>query len=234
MGWAIQDGPDPYTGAVSRFRSSCMHRLCADDLGHRFGRRALFRHLSMEVEGGEAVAVTGRNGSGKSTLLRILAGVLAPVEGTVRLVRNGQAIPAEERPLHTGYVAPYLNVYEDFSARENLAFLARVRRLEQVDPRIDQALEVVGLAGRADDRVGTFSSGMRQRVKYAAALVTEPVLLLLDEPSTNLDAAGLAMVDRVMQHQRTAGGLLVVATNNAEEAARCDRQVSVEPASPIS
>jgi len=86
----------------------------------------------------------------------------------------------------------------------------------------------VGLAGRTGDLVGTYSSGMKQRVKYAAALLADPPLLLLDEPSANLDEAGLAMVDRVMDRQRARERLLVVATNVAEEAARCDRAVCVE------
>lgn len=204
------------------------HRLIADDLGHRFGRRALFRHLSFAVEPGERVAVTGSNGSGKSTLLRILAGVLRPTEGTVTLIADGTAVEPEERPLHTGLVAPYLNVYDGFTTRENLRFLAQARRLSDADAHIQDLVGLVGLAGRADDLVQTYSSGMKQRVKVAAALLGRPVLLLLDEPSTNLDEAGLRMIDRVTAHHVDRGGLLLLATNDAAEAARCDRVISVE------
>ncbi len=194
----------------------------------RFGRRLLFRGLSFTLEGGRALAVTGANGTGKSTLLRILAGVLTPTRGTVRLETEGGAVSDEERPLHTGLVAPYLSVYDGFTARENLAFLARARRVPQAEARIEAVLECVELAGRGDDLVRTYSSGMKQRVKYAAALLAEPPLLLLDEPAVNLDAAGLAMVDEVVAYQRGAGRLLVVATNAASEAARCDTQLCVE------
>jgi heme exporter protein A len=204
-----------------------MH-LEAADVGMRYGRRVLFRRLSFRLEGGRSLAVTGANGAGKSTLLRILAGVLTPRAGEVRLAMDGRAVPREDRPLHTGLVAPYLNVYDGFSARENLAFLAQARRLSARQERIRAVLDLVGLAGRADDLVGTYSSGMKQRVKYAAALLARPPLLLLDEPSANLDAAGLAMVDRVVAHQREAGRLLVVATNVTEEAARCDQALRIE------
>jgi heme exporter protein A len=205
-----------------------MPRLTVDSVGHRFGRLVLFRKLSFTLDGGQSVAITGSNGSGKSTLLRILAGVLTPRAGQVTLTVDGKVVPKEERPLCTGLVAPYFNVYDGLSAHENMAFLAEARQLPDAASRIEAALDQVGLAGRTDDLVGTYSSGMKQRVKYAAALLADPPLLLLDEPSANLDEAGLAMVDRVMAHQRSTEGLLVVATNVAEEAARCDRTVCVE------
>lgn len=205
-----------------------MPRLVADRLAKRFGRRVLFRRLTFALEGGRSLAITGANGSGKSTLLRILAGVLRPSKGAATLHLAGAPVAAEDRPLHTGLVAPYLNVYDGFSARENLAFLAQARRLPRQKARIEAVLALVGLTDRADDRVGTFSSGMQQRVKYAVALLAAPPLLLLDEPTTNLDAAGLAMVERVMEHQRAAGALLVVATNVPAEADRCDAVLRLE------
>lgn len=205
-----------------------MPRLTVDSVGHRFGPLVLFRRLSFTLDGGQSVAITGSNGSGKSTLLRILAGVLTPRAGEVTLTVDGEVVPPEGRPLRTGLVAPYLNVYDGLSAQENLAFLAEARQLSNAAPRIEAALDQVGLAGRTGDLVGTYSSGMKQRVKYAAALLADPPLLLLDEPSANLDEAGLAMVDRVMDRQRARERLLVVATNVAEEAARCDRAVCLE------
>ncbi len=205
-----------------------MLRLVADRLGKRFGRRVLFRDLSFELEGGRSRAVTGANGAGKSTLLRMVAGVLRPTRGAVALHLDGRVLSDEERPLRTGLVAPYLNVYDGFTARENLAFLAQARRLPGAPARIEAVLELVTLADRADDLVGTYSSGMKQRVKYAAALLAQPPLLLLDEPAANLDAAGLAMVERVTASQRAAGGLLVIATNVAAEAEQCDAVIRIE------
>ena len=205
-----------------------MVHLVAEHIGHRFGRRVLFRSLAFSLDGGESLAVTGANGSGKSTLLSIVAGLRRPVRGRVRLEDAGTPVPDEERPLRAGLVAPYLNVYDGFSARENLAFIARARRLPEVEQRIQAMLDLVGLADRADDFVAAYSSGMKQRVKFAAALLPAPPLLLLDEPTSNLDEAGRAMVDRVITHQRERGGVLLLATNNREEAAWCDRELCVE------
>ncbi|MEZ4700069.1 MAG: heme ABC exporter ATP-binding protein CcmA [Rhodothermales bacterium] len=202
-------------------------RLTTERVGRRFGRRWLFRNVAFELSAGESLAVTGPNGSGKSTLLRILARLLQPTEGEVRLEIDGQAVDQERHPLRTGFVAPYLNVYDGFSARENLDFIASARRMPDRAARIGAVLEQVQLADRADDRVATYSSGMKVRVKYAAALLAYPPLLLLDEPTTNLDARGVGMVRDVMQQHLDRGGLLIVATNNADEARWCARELPV-------
>ncbi len=205
-----------------------MASLVAEQIGHYFGSLLLFRRLSFELGDGESLAVTGANGAGKTTLLRILAGVLTPKAGEARLFVDGQEIEAEARPRRVGLVAPYLGLYETLTARENLAFLARTRRLSDAETRIGAVLARVGLADRADDPVSTFSSGMQQRVKYAAALLPEPPLLLLDEPAANLDAPGRDMVGAIVDEQRQRGGLVVVATNRADEAARHPRTIRIE------
>lgn len=203
-------------------------RLVASDVGKRYGSRVLFRRLSAEIRGGESLAVTGANGAGKSTLLRILAGVLTPSKGNVDLFVDGQQTSSEYHPLHVGLVAPYLNVYDGFSPRENLAFIAKARHLPDQERRISDMLETVALADRADDLVVTFSSGMKQRVKFAIALLAEPPVLLLDEPRVNLDAAGLDMVVRIIARQEERGGITIVATNDPQEAARHDRRLRIE------
>lgn len=202
--------------------------LTADQVGHSFGRLRLFHRLSVSLHGGETLAVTGANGAGKSTLLRIFAGVLTPRRGTVTLTVEGEPVPDEEHPLRSGLVAPAVGVYEELTARETLRFLARARRLDDPDRRIGTVLDTVGLTARADDPVGTYSSGMQQRVKYAAALLARPPLLLLDEPSANLDAAGRDMVASIVAEQRARKHLLVVATNRLDEADRHDRQLRIE------
>jgi len=205
-----------------------MASLVAEDVGHRFGTLLLFRHMSFSVSAGETLAVTGANGAGKSTLLRILAGVLAPKAGSISLTVDGDDVGRDRRPQYVGLVAPGVGVYGDLTAQENLAFLSQVARLSNAEERIDRVLQRIGLADRADDSVSTFSSGMRQRLKYGAALLTDPVLLLLDEPSANLDAEGRELVEDVVTTQRRNRRLLVVATNRREEAERHDRILRLE------
>ncbi|MEP0547838.1 MAG: heme ABC exporter ATP-binding protein CcmA [Rhodothermales bacterium] len=202
-------------------------RLSVEGLAKRYGRRSLFRGLDFDLGPGDSLAVTGRNGAGKSTLLQIVAGVRTPTAGTVRLWLRGEEVEPEARPLRTGFVAPYLNLYDAFSARENLDFLARARRLADAEARIEAVLDRVGLGGRGDDLVRTYSSGMKQRVRLAAALLAGPSLLLLDEPTANLDAPGRAVVEAVAGAHREAGGILLVATNVDHEAALCERAIEV-------
>ncbi|PSQ63444.1 MAG: heme ABC exporter ATP-binding protein CcmA [Bacteroidetes bacterium QH_10_64_19] len=205
-----------------------MATLTVEHIRHHFGRLVLFRDLSVTLRGGEALAVTGANGAGKSTLLRILAGILTPRDGTVTLTVDGTVVPDERHSRHAGLVAPAVGTYEELTARENLRFLAQARRLPDAEARINTVLDRVGLAARADDRVATYSSGMQQRVKYAAALLADPPLLLLDEPAANLDAAGREMVNALVARQKQQGTVLVVATNRADEADRYDRQLRIE------
>ncbi|MFO8232765.1 MAG: heme ABC exporter ATP-binding protein CcmA [Longimonas sp.] len=202
-------------------------QLTARGIGQQFGRLVLFRDMDFALHAGTSVAVTGANGSGKSTLLRIVLGLLTPTVGEVQLQVDAEAVPRAERVQHMGLVAPYLGVYEALSARENLSFLAQARSVPGADDRIAAVLERVGLTNRADDAVGTYSSGMQQRVKVAAALLHEPPILILDEPSTNLDAPGRAMVRAVQDEHVAQGGLLVVATNHASEAETCDRAIAI-------
>ena len=205
-----------------------MTELSASGLGKRFGRRVVFRDISLKVEGGTSVAITGHNGSGKSTLVRVLAGVLRPTKGTVSLSVDGKEVPGDLRPFRTGLVAPYLNLYSRFSPEENLRFIARARSLPNREERIAATLERVGLSDRGGDLVATFSSGMIQRVRLAAALIADPDVLILDEPTSNLDEAGHEVVRRAIDDACKAGRVVVVATNDAREAAACDAQCSVD------
>ena len=199
-------------------------RLVADGLSMRFGRRRLFDGLTATVEPGAPLAVTGVNGSGKSTLLLLLAGLLVPTAGEVRLEVGGRAVEPRDRPRTVGYVAPALDLYDALTARETLAFLARARSLPGADGRVAAALDRVGLADRADDPVSAFSTGMRQRLRIATALVHDPPVLLLDEPGATLDAAGRDLTASLVADDAR---VVVVATNDPAEAALCARRVGL-------
>jgi heme exporter protein A len=188
--------------------------LHLDNVSKRFGERAVLRNVSAEVRGGEALVVTGANGSGKSTLLSVIAGLLRPDRGTVRYLQKGE--PVRDRRRFLGMVSPDLTLYPELTALENLEFFARVRGLAWEPPRGRSLLDRVGLTGRGRDLVGTFSSGMRVRLKYAVALQPKPGLLLLDEPTAMLDEGGMDVVEGIIAEQRTRG-ILVLATNDPRE-----------------
>lgn len=205
-----------------------MHTLTTHNLGHRFGRRLLFRKMELSFVGGTTTAIVGSNGSGKSTLVKILAGLMLPAKGEVQLLVGGKMVESELRPLSCGLVAPYLNVYDGLTPRENLQFLAKARRLPNSIDLIDAVLDLVQLGDRGDDLVQTFSSGMIQRVRLATALLSDPPVIILDEPTATLDAMGEEMVYEVIERSAKMGKIVIVATNEQADAEKCQFQVNVE------
>ncbi len=200
-------------------------RLTATGLQKVFNRRTIFREVSFSVGQGETLLISGRNGSGKSTLVKIIADVLTPSNGTVRLEVEGR-VEVSLRQRQIGLVAPYLQVYEEFSAEENVLMGYALRGLAPDPGRAADLLESLGLGGRRKDLVRTFSSGMEQRVKYAMALAHSPGVLVLDEPMANLDAEGIDAVRAIMDGHRTHG-VLVVATNDLTDVPQHDRRVDL-------
>ena len=193
-----------------------MFELQLEDATKRFGHRTVFHRVCAHVRSGETLVITGHNGSGKSTLLSVIAGLLPSDEGRVRFSEDGRELPGTERRRFLGLVAPDLTLYPELTATENLEFFARVRGVARDATAGDALLDRVGLSGRGRDLVGTFSSGMRVRLKYAVALHAQPRVLLLDEPTAMLDEAGVRLVESVIEEQR-ARGILVLATNDPRE-----------------
>ena len=193
------------------------HWIELNAVAHQFGWRPVFAPLNASVFGGQTLVISGINGAGKSTLLRIIAGLLTPSEGSVSVTVAGQKQDAVSRRNAVGYVAPDLTLYRELSAAENLEFFARLRGITLTKDDLIAILTQVGLRGRGRDLVGTYSSGMRQRLKYAFALLSQPPILLLDEPTANLDIHGIAIVEQIVAEQKKRGGISIVATNEPRE-----------------
>jgi heme exporter protein A len=157
-----------------------------------FGERTALEGVGLELEAGRSLLVLGPNGAGKTTLLRILATLLRPSGGEVRVL--GCALPREAWKLRgrIGYLGHEPLLYRDLSGRENLRFHARLHGLprERAEAQIAELLAAAGMERRADGRVAELSAGMRQRLAICRCVLHEPELLLLDEPDSNLDAEG--------------------------------------------
>lgn len=193
-----------------------MVSLRISNLTHEFDDRMVLRGLNCDFTG-SCLVVTGPNGSGKSTLLKIIAGLLTPVEGDVVISVDGQVISPFARRDFIGMCAPDLHLYPELSPRENLRFLLTAKSVPAGENVILHALDRVGLGDRADDPVKTLSSGLRRRAAIASAFVHKPLVLLLDEPSSNLDEPGKAMLASIIEDQRRCG-MVVIATNERDEA----------------
>jgi len=190
--------------------------LEAHGLAKQYNGRLVFAGLNLTVAQGTCLVIAGPNGSGKSTLVRLLCGLTRPTAGEVTVTIGASSRPPRECRSFIGLVAPDLALYNELTALENLAFFAKVRGLHLDRSALEGLLARVGLAGRGHDLVATYSSGMKQRLKYAQALLHGPRLLFLDEPTTNLDEAGIQMVAEIVAEQKKRG-LLVLATNDPAE-----------------
>ena len=196
---------------------SGLNRLIVTDVARHYGRRKALSQITFTCEAGEIIGLLGPNGAGKSTLLNILATLLAPSLGRVeygdRTAADGAAVRAQ-----IGMLGHDLFLYPELTARENLSFFGHLYGLRDVAERVRLALEGANLASRADDQVGGFSRGMRQRVALERALLHDPKLILLDEPFTGLDQASTAALVARLKDRQRAGCLIVLATHDLDVA----------------
>ncbi|OGX88880.1 ABC transporter ATP-binding protein [Hymenobacter glacialis] len=194
-------------------------------LGKRFQRDWIFRGLTRTFRPGSATAVLGPNGAGKSTLLNTLSGQLLPTDGTVTYTVAGRAVAVEDVPQHLAYAAPYLELLEELTLLELLQFHTRFKPLRPL-VTLDKLIGLMYLERGRHQLVREFSSGMKQRLKLGLALYADAPLLLLDEPTTNLDATGVAWYQEHVQATK-AGRTLLLSSNVPAEYAFCDEQLLV-------
>jgi heme exporter protein A len=201
--------------------------LQLDNIRKEFSRRIIFDKIDFSLKNGDSIAITGINGSGKSTLVKIIAGILSPTRGAVTLTVNEKEMKVEQYHNYIGFVAPYIQMYDEFSAYENLGFFSRIRGLKFESDYADHLLQKVLLYNRRSDPVRTYSSGMKQRLKYAFSLLHKPEILILDEPRANLDRHGIATVYDIMGEHKP-GGILILATNDQEDLSFTDRVINLD------
>ena len=189
-----------------------------DRVSKHYGRRRALWRVSLTCSAGAITGLFGPNGAGKSTLLNLLSTLGRPSEG---VIRYGEATADEWGDglrARIGVLGHDLFLYSDLSARENLAFFAHLYDLRHVDPLVSASLAAARLTERGDDRAGSFSRGLRQRLALERALVHAPRLVLLDEPFTGLDDASAGLLVDRLQQLRSTGAIVVMATHDFDVA----------------
>ena len=180
----------------------------------RFGLKTVLRGLDFQVSAGEFVALLGPNGAGKTTFLRILASLSRPGMGEVRIA--GYALPQQAAAVRQrlGVVSHQPLLYGDLTAEENLRFYGRMYNVPNINQRITEVLELVGLAARRRDLVRTYSRGMQQRLAIGRAVLHDPDVMLFDEPHTGLDQDASAMLDGVLREVAASGRTVVMTSHD--------------------
>lgn len=201
--------------------------ITLQNLGRRYNREWIFRHIDYAFSFGKKYAVLGPNGSGKSTFVKVVSGSLAPSEGSISYRDNhGQPVSVEHIYQQLTIAAPYTELIEEFTLRELIAFHFKFKRyMPGFD--FDEVVRILHLEKALDKEIRFFSSGMKQRVKLVLACCSWSGMVLLDEPMSNLDAAGeewyLSLIERTIKAER----VLIVASNQTKEYSFCDEHIDI-------
>jgi ABC-2 type transport system ATP-binding protein len=213
--------PNP-CAAVGDAMADAPVSIRADALGRTFGPVQALGDVDLAVDSPRILGLVGPNGSGKTTLIKCLLGLLDPTSGTAAV--NGtdaRTLTADDRA-RIGYMPQHDAVYGDLTVRENVAFFARLYDVPDRDTAVDRTLSFVDLEERATARIGELSGGMVRRTSLACALVHDPDVLVLDEPTVGLDPELRATMWDGFRDRRDAGDLVLVSTHYLGEATRCD------------
>ena len=208
-----------------------MAALAAANLRKTYGNTEVVAGLSFAVNRGTCFGLLGPNGAGKTTTLRLCLGLTAPDSGTISL--NGHAIPAaaQKARARVGVVPQFDNLDPDFTCAENLLVFGRYFSIpdREITARIPQLLDFAGLGSKADARIATLSGGMKRRLTLARALVNDPEIIFLDEPTTGLDPQARHLIWERLKQLKSAGKTLILTTHFMDEAERlCDSLIVID------
>lgn len=191
-----------------------------------FGNK-VFNNVDIKCNNRDLIIITGENGSGKSTLLKIIAGALTPSEGCVELSINDKLVKRNFHNKYFSFVAPYLSLYEEFTPVELISLHSGLKGISNNRREAVLILDKVGLSNYCDQIVKTFSSGMKQRMKYALALRDNSYIWLLDEPFANLDDAGINIVETLIKERISENKIVIIASNDAREQQHYNKKIEL-------
>lgn len=203
------------------------YTLTLDNIVKYFGRRLVFDGLNLTFKSGNVYGIAGPNGSGKSTLVKIISNIISPTRGKIVHTASQKNIESEKLHDYIGFVSPYLFLYDEFTAEENLIHFSNIRGMKFNKERADYLLNQVNLFDRRNDLVRGYSSGMKQRLKFIFALLHEPQLIILDEPVSNLDNAGKEIVYGIISEEGKKN-LVLVASNEDSDLQLCKEVLNLE------
>ncbi len=200
-------------------------RITIDNAGKRFNFQWILQHVNLTFESGSHYAILGPNGSGKSTLLQMIAGVTAPSSGSLSYNHNDEAIDDEDIFRHISIAAPYIELIEEFNAAEMVSFHEQFKKLLP-GITLNDVLRITLLTMDPSKQIVHYSSGMKQRLKIALAILSDVPVVLLDEPTTNLDQQGFQWYLDIIK-KYSGNRLIIISSNLEREYSFCSEHVDV-------
>ncbi len=196
--------------------------ITLENVSKKLGGRQILNKVSFVIESGDIFGYLGPNGAGKTTTIRILLGLMTPNSGRVSIL--GKNISIDENRRNIGFVLETDGLYDQMTARDNLLFFSRLYGIVRPEERIDEILHLVRLADRAKDKVAAYSKGMRQRLALARAMIHNPDILILDEPTAGVDPTGQVEVRQIILDMAARGKTIFFSSHNLDEVQRiCNR-----------
>ncbi len=202
------------------------HAVSIRNLSKAFGKTPVLKALDFDLRKGEFAVVFGPNGAGKTTLLKLISTLMEPTAGSIFVYGFNAAEEPEKVRKEIGMLSHDSYLYGELTAKENLHFFGQMYGIgkQELEERIELFLNDVGIKGKADERVSTFSRGMKQRLSIARSLLHRPSLLLLDEPYTGLDPSASLVFEKLLNSQAFAGSSKIMVSHDLERGfALCDR-----------
>lgn len=201
--------------------------ISLNNLGKKYNKEWIFRKIDLSIHSSSNYVISGSNGSGKSTFIQIISGLLAPTEGTIEFSLENTPIARTDVFKHVSITTPYLEIYEQLTMKETLEFHFQFK--EPVQPfSIQEIAELLYLQKALNQPVRTFSSGMKQRLKLGLAILSNTPLLLLDEPTSNLDKKAIAWYQEMIAHYGSNRLIMVCSNQQEAEYQFCDQQINIE------
>ena len=200
-------------------------KISLTNAGKRFNRDWIFRNFTQEFTSGIAYAITGPNGSGKSTLLQVIGGAMMMSEGNAQYTVEEKDVHVDKAFQHISIAAPYLELIEEMTLQEFLQFHSQFKPFLP-GFHLQEIIAEIGLQAAAHKQIRFYSSGMKQRVKLAQAIFSNVPCILLDEPCTNLDAAGFALYHQLIS-KYCNNRLIIVSSNDEQEYSFCTEKISI-------
>lgn len=206
----------------------CSWAVQAREVVKYYGNILALRGINLDLKKGEFLTIFGPNGAGKTTLLKILASILGPTSGTVKIFGSELRKNLASLRGQIGLLSHRSFLYSNLTAYENLNFYGRMYGVSKLKERIAEVIELVGLSDRVHSQVGTFSRGMQQRLALARAILHRPSLLLFDEPYTGLDPAAIKILAQLMMELHTGERTIVMTTHNLAHGLEVCDQVAIQ------